>query len=92
MIVLFAFYFIVDKYVLIFEALSRRDRHCTQVIPAKKTIFSWEYHFGYKTQWPNSQSDKQDRDIDEQSEEMNALDMTVAKPEYSCLFHFIFVN
>lgn len=39
-----------------------------------------------------SQSDKQDRDIDEQSEEMNALDMTAAKPEYSCLFHFIFVN
>lgn len=79
--------------MLNFEALSRRERDTALKWFQEKKILlkTWEHHFGYKTQWPNSQSVKQDRDIDEQSEEMNAPDMTAAKqtPVFLTLF---FVN
>lgn len=82
MIVLFAFYFIVDKYVLIFEALSRRETlHSSDSSEKKKKKFSREYNFGYKTQWWTSR-------IEILSEEMNAFDMTAAKhtPVFFILF------
>lgn len=87
MIVLFAFYFIVDKYVLIFEALSRRETLHSSDSSGKKKRNSPE-NIILAIKLSGGQTVSQTSRIEILSEEMNAFDMTAAKhtPVFLILF------